>query len=113
MAQPPSADPQGGADSQDPSGQQGQQPPQDAGAGPISQLLDQVGGALQHLEQVFASSKSLPPQDKQLISQIVQMYGELMESISGEGGQEQPEGQAQGQSTPMEAGGNKGAVPAM
>lgn len=105
---PPPADSQG--DSQQGGPQEGGQ---DQGGGEITKLISNIGGGLQHLEQVFMASNALPPKDKQLISQIVQMYGELVESLSGQeqddGGQE---GQAQGQPSPMEAGGNKGAIPA-
>lgn len=82
-------------------------------AGPISQLMDQVGGALQHLDQVFASSKSIDPKEQQLMSQIVQMYGALMGSIGGQSDQGDQSGQpgAQGQTSPIEAAGNPGAQP--
>lgn len=111
---PAPADSQGDDNSPQGQGPQGGPPPQaEQGGGAISQLIDQVGGALQHLEQVFASSKSLPPEDKQMISQIVEMYGQLVQSLGSDGdADDSSQGGAQGQPSPMEAGGNKGAVPA-
>lgn len=130
MAQPSSSAPGQGDDSSpqggapQPGGQPGQpQPPaaqgQDQGGGPITQLLSNVGGALQHLEQIFASSKAVDPQDQKMMSQIVGMYGQLMQSLGSPGGGDQqpgqagPPGGAQGQTAPMESAGNPGAKPVM
>lgn len=91
------------------------QAPQGAqGGGAISELADKVGGALKTVAQAVMQSKQAPPEAKQMAQQIVQMFDQLVQMVMGGGEQESPEeGQAQGQPAPMEAAGNKGAMPAM
>lgn len=88
------------------------------GAGAISTLLVNVSKALDHLTEVIGQSKVANPQEKQLISQINQAYGKLMDmlGIQGEGDEDEggapPGPGAQGQTVPPEAQGNSGAIPA-
>lgn len=101
-----------------PPGQQGP-PPQggDGGGGAISTLLMNVDKAIDHLNLVIGQSKATNPQEKQLIQQIDQAWGKLMEmlGVQGSGDDEDEQGPqgpgAQGQTTAPEAGGNPGAVP--
>jgi hypothetical protein len=44
-----------------------------------------------------------------MIGQINQAYGQLMDMVGGE--PDEDDGQAQGQTAPPEAAGNKGAIP--
>ena len=85
------------------------------GGGAISQLLMNVDKAIDHLQMVIGQSKATNPQEKQMISQIDQMFGQLMDSLSGKQGADQddegPSGDGQGQTVPPEAAGNKGAIP--
>ncbi len=97
-------------------------PPQAQGAGgggAISTLLINVDKALDHLTLVIGQSKATNPEEKQLISQINEAYGKLMDMLGIQGGHDEdgagagapPPGGGQGQTVPPEAGGNKGAMP--
>lgn len=112
--------PQGGPPQGPPPGPGGPPPEADGadGAGSISTLLVNVDKALDHLTLVIGQSKATNPQEKQLISQISDAYGKLMDMLGVQGGDDQDEAGgpppgpgAQGQTVPPEAGGNKGAVP--
>lgn len=104
---PPQGPPQG-----PPPGQSGPQQAPPAGgspdAGKFLQTLDQ---AIDSLAQNIMGDKSAPPEAKQLAQQIDQAFGKLMDMIQGGGGQDSDEGDAQGQTVPPEAAGNKGAIP--
>lgn len=108
MSPAPQGPPSGDDSPQEPQGPPGQDQG-GGGGGEVEKLIGNVGGALQHLQQVFQGSQGVPPDAKNLIGQIVQLYGQLMKSLQGGG--EAAEGSAQGQTVSMEAGGNKGAVP--
>lgn len=99
--------PQGGAPGAPPSG-----PPQAGGSPHAASFLDALDQGIDGLAQNIMSDKSAPPEAKQLAQQIDQMFGKLMDMIKGGGGEAPPGGDGQGQTVPMEAGGNKGAIPA-
>lgn len=73
--------------------------------------MQNVGEALDHIKTAISQAQ-VPPEIKQMIDQVCQMYGQFIEAVQGGGGAE-PEGEGQGQTVPPEAGGNKGAVPSM
>lgn len=109
--------PQGAPPQAGPPSPGGAPPPQgQQGGGAISTLLLNVDKALDHLNVVIGQSKVANPAEKQLIGQINEAYGKLMDMLGIQGGQDEdeapPEGPgSQGQTVPPEAGGNKGAVP--
>lgn len=115
----PMPPPQGGPPSP---GGPGGPPPQAGGGdapGAISTLLVNVDKALDHLVIVIGQSKVANPQEKQLIQQINQAYGKLMDMLGIQGGDDEdaaggppPGAGAQGQTVPPEAAGNRGAMPA-
>lgn len=93
----------------------GGQPPQGGGGGGISDLMSKLGGGLDVVQKALMGSQQVSPQSKALIGKINQMFDQLMDTLSAEpsqgGGDDQGAPGAQGQTTPMEAGGNKGAMP--
>lgn len=114
--------PQGGPPQAPPPGPGGPPPQgQAGGAGAISTLLINVDKALDHLTLVIGQSKATNPQEKQLITQINEAYGKLMDMLGIQGGSDEdeqghtagppPGPGAQGQTVPPEAAGNRGAVP--
>lgn len=87
-------------------------PDQGSGGGGAAPLLQSIDKALKHLVQVVSQDKGAPPQAVQLIQGVAQGFDEFMEMVAGGGGEDEgPEPQAQGQTVPPEAGGNKGAIP--
>lgn len=115
---PQGAPPQAPPPAQGPGGPPPQGSQGDAGA--VSALLINVDKALDHLTLVIGQSKATNPQEKQLIAQINNAYGKLMDMLGVQGGHDEdgagapPDGPgpgAQGQTVPPEAGGNKGAIP--
>lgn len=92
-----------------PSGAQGQ----GGGSGAISTLLSHTDSAIDQLSQVIGQSKATSPEEKKMIQQIDQLYGQLMSSL-GMGDSDdssEPPGGGQGQTVSPEAAGNPGAVP--
>lgn len=83
------------------------------GGGAITEMIGKVGGAIQMISQAIGQSKQAPPEAKQAAQALMQAFQELVQSLSGGEAQEDQGPQAQGQTAPMEAAGNKGAVPAM
>lgn len=111
---PPPGAPQGPQSAPPPSPDQGS-----AGGGAISTLLMNVDKALDHLNLVIGQSKAVGLQEKQMIGQINEMYGQLMDMLGVSGGHDEdgagappPGPGAQGQTVSPEAGGNPGARPA-
>lgn len=90
-----------------------QAPPEGGGAGESAiQLIMGVDKALDQVKMLISQSKAASPQEKEMINQIDEMFGQLMDSLGAGGGEEEaPMGDGQGQTVPPEAGGNKGAIP--
>lgn len=85
-------------------------PQEGQGGGAISQLISKVGGGVQMVSQALQQSQAVPDEAKQIAQQIAQLYDQLVQALQG-GGEAGPE--AQGQTAPMEAAGNKNAQPVM
>lgn len=105
----------GGAQQGPPGGQQGPGSPGGGGA-EIVKLIQNIGGGLAHIQQVIQQTQGTTPQEKQMIGQILEMYTQLVKSLDSQGppSPQGPQGGAgQGQTSPMEVGGNSGAQPAM
>lgn len=96
-----------------PPGPQGQQPPGQQSSGQsnaIQELVKNIQMGLEHLENFLQSSQGASPQEKQAISQISQAFDQLVGGGGDDDSQDPGKG-AQGQTAPMEAGGNKNAMP--
>lgn len=83
-----------------------------AAGGAISQMIQNLTMGIDHLNKVISQSKATSPEEKQMIGQVNQIFGELVESLGMSGGGDGgDESQAQGQTVPPEAAGNRGAMP--
>lgn len=100
--------PQGGPAQAPPDQPSPQGAPSGGQSGAIQELVQNVQAGLAHLKDFFEHAEGVGPQEKQMIGQISQMFDQL---VGGGGEEAGPDSQAQGQTAPMEAGGNKGAVP--